>query len=350
MGNEIRALLPSGDDVRAWLGFQKVNGRWTPDNPNYGKISWTNWNRNEGNDGSLNAGIFWQRGYNGKWYDMTPASRKHFAVCSTKASSAPTPAPTEPPTPAPTASPTPAPTASPTSSPTAEASYGNVIEWLRELIAEGQGEIVTVKKKTQDLKDILSDAENALDDALRKEGQAAAAAREAATALANAQGFLPVCEAKYESESKRLDEEIRIFGKVKDILNGLLNGKQLVEQDKADVGAFISLAEEANPDTVNQIIALIVGLVKAAEYEIDKITAERNNCRFRLQVAETKNARAAGVWDASKLAVLVATARKNRIESAYKTQKKYDDERTAVLNGEIAQFEEIINILHPLFE
>merc|ERR1712018_310547 len=130
----------------------------------------------------------------------------------------------------------------------------------------------------------MGDAENSLDDALRKEGQAAAAARAAATALANAQGVWRVCKAKFESESKRLDEELRIFGKVKDILNGLLNGQQLRSDENDDeelITQYISLAE-ADPDTVNQIIALIAGLVEAAQDEIDKITAERNDCWTRL--------------------------------------------------------------------
>ena len=79
--NEIRGLLPDGD-VRAWLGIQKVNGRWTSDDPN-NKIIWYDWKPGgEGNQGEPNAGMVWKSGeWNGEWYDMYPGARVHYAVC-----------------------------------------------------------------------------------------------------------------------------------------------------------------------------------------------------------------------------------------------------------------------------
>merc|ERR1719273_1241900 len=185
--NEIRALLPSGD-VRAWLGFQKVNGRWTPDNPNYGKILWTNWAKNEGNSGSPNAGIIWQRGHNGKWYDMIPGPRKHYAVCSLAK------APTEAPIPA------------PTSSPTEEASYGKIIEWLKELIADARAEIESVETKTAILTGKVKTAQDVLQMAQIAEREAQAAANIAAAAYAASKGEWEVCKDKFERESIRLQQ------------------------------------------------------------------------------------------------------------------------------------------------
>ena len=79
--DEIRGLLPSGN-VRAWLGIQNINGAWTPDDPNYGDIAWTNWRPGgEGNQGESNAGIVWEDDWDGLWYDMNPNGRLHYAVC-----------------------------------------------------------------------------------------------------------------------------------------------------------------------------------------------------------------------------------------------------------------------------
>lgn len=79
--NEIRGLLPDGD-VRAWLGIQKVNGRWTSDDPN-NNLTWYDWGPcGEGNQEEPNAGMVWESGeWNGEWYDMHPGARVHYAVC-----------------------------------------------------------------------------------------------------------------------------------------------------------------------------------------------------------------------------------------------------------------------------
>lgn len=494
--NEVRSILPSGSDVRAWVGIQKKNNRWTPDNPNLKKITWLNFGRGEGNTGERNAAMIWASGWNGQWYDIDSAprpGRKHWAVCSTdtgnwksnewitvfhcagngktfarmrnreiwgnatklrlcvdvnkngvhdrnecvttscpqilKGLTSPypqiqrpgacnincikscwqgdsarlgeitrgcggdrnlfyhacgnsmglhieradrsrcnhwnrnlgpvdvevqiqvqTPAPTPGPTPAPSVTPTPGPTPAPTSSPTKEASYGNIIKWLKELIDEGKAEIVSVEKKTNTLKNALDDAKDALVEAQRKEGEDRAVRDEAAAALSRAQGAWKICKDKFDSESKRLEEEIAIFEQAKDILNGLLNGKELVEEEKANVEAFISLKDQANPDTVKQIIALLDGLITAAKDEMLKITKDQDDCRSALEAAEQAHARAIGIWEAAKRALEEANADVAKAQGAYDAQKKYANERIAVVNGEIAQFEEMINILKPLFE
>lgn len=255
---------------------------------------------------------------------------------------------TQPPTSA--APTTAAPTPSPTSSPTEEASYGNIIEWLRQLIAEGQAEIGRINDKTTVLTNKLGVAQNALAEAEKKEGAAEAAKDAAAAALGRAQGAWATCLNTFSSEMKRLNEEIAIFKKVKDILAGLINGKQLLEEEKADVKALISEADQADPAKVQKIIALVQVLIEAAEAEIKKITNDKDQCWRKLKAAETANAKAIGIWRACQKAVedaenAVATAKGER-----DAHIEYANKRIAVVNGEIEQFEEIIVLLQPLFE
>jgi len=76
----IRSLLPSGN-VRAWLGIQKKSGVWRSDDPSYGQITY-NWGQNEGNTGESTAGMVWQQGWDGQWYDVNNDGRLHYAVCA----------------------------------------------------------------------------------------------------------------------------------------------------------------------------------------------------------------------------------------------------------------------------
>lgn len=244
----------------------------------------------------------------------------------------------------------PTPTPAPTPAPTEEASYGNIIVWLRQLIAEGKAEIVRIDQKTAALKGKLTAAKKALSEAERKEGEAEAAADAAATALGKAQGAWKVCLAKFNSEMKRLNEEIAIFTKVKDILSGLINGKQLLEKEKADVKALISEEDQADPVKVRAIIALVQKLIDAAQAEIKRITADRNRCASVLKKAEEANAAAIGVWKAAQVAVEKAEDNVEAAQGALDAQTQYANKRIAIVNGEIGQFEEIIELLNPLFE
>lgn len=243
-----------------------------------------------------------------------------------------------------------APTPAPTPAPTEEASYGNIIVWLRQLIAEGKAEIVRIDQKTAALKGKLTAAKKALTEAEKKEGEAEAAADAAATALGKAQGAWKVCLAKFNSEMKRLNEEIAIFTKVKDILSGLINGKQLLEKEKADVKALISEEDQADPVKVRAIIALVQKLIDAAQAEIKRITADKNRCWGVLKKAEEANAAAIGVWKAAQVAVEKAEDNVEAAQGALNAQTQYANKRIAIVNGEIGQFEEIIELLNPLFE
>mmetsp|Transcript_30302 Transcript_30302/g.54956 ORF Transcript_30302/g.54956 Transcript_30302/m.54956 type:complete len:198 (+) Transcript_30302:103-696(+) len=76
----IKGLLPAQGtgQHRAWIGIEKIGGAgsWKP------TPSWTNWKPGgEGNQRESNAGIIWDSGWNGYWYDMNPGSRTHYCVC-----------------------------------------------------------------------------------------------------------------------------------------------------------------------------------------------------------------------------------------------------------------------------
>jgi len=82
----IRALLPGGKDVRAWLGIhQGSNMVWSMDDPDL-NLEWANWREDEGNDNrgtTSGAAMIWKPKWSGEWYDMKIDGRRHYAVCQT---------------------------------------------------------------------------------------------------------------------------------------------------------------------------------------------------------------------------------------------------------------------------
>merc|ERR1712087_243940 len=276
--------------------------------------------------------MIWGGSWNGKWYDMTPRSSKFFAVCSLP----------EPPTPA------------PTSSPTEEASYGNIIEWLKELIADARVEIKSVKTKTGLLRLKVKTAQADVDFAERVVGQAQVVADAAAAAYAETKGEWKACKEEFEREFNRTTKEKNILNKVSSTLELLQNQKtnlnQLVEQDKADVGAFISLEDEINPVTVSQVLNLITVLVEAAEKELIKLRKDKDMCWARNDAARVENARAAGALKAARASLERAVAALQKAVAELRTQEEYEAKRIPKLVSEIDQFGLMISLLQPLFK
>merc|ERR1719189_3564553 len=202
-------------------------------------------------------------------------------------------------TPPPTRSPTPSPTRSPTPSPTVEGSYEDIIGWLNRLIEEGKDEIRDIAQVGDGLKSVLLKAENVLREARKAEAIALNVLKAAAKKKAEAEGAWKACQKKYASEKDRLDGEIAIFVKVNDILSGLKNGKQLVEKEKADVKAFISLADQADPAKVQAIMDLVSHLIRVNKAELVRIKKDLDECRQRLSVAIEEHDNAYGKWKAA---------------------------------------------------
>merc|ERR1712113_1135452 len=230
---------------------------------------------------------------------------------------------------------TPSPTPSPTLSPTEEASYGNIIEWLKGLIAEGK------KDKVNSSSEILRTAQE-------EEGEAKSLMDEALKKLNEAKGSWEVCVRNYNTEKKRLDTEIDIFARTKTVLNGLLNGEQPL--DTKEVKALISLADKANPEKVKEIITLVQKLIDAANAELITYKDDLDLCKDALESAEAAYSKAVGIWEAASLAVKDKQKDLDAAQGELTTYTKYASERTGVVQDEIATMENIISLLGQLLE
>jgi hypothetical protein len=149
---------------------------------------------------------------------------------------------------------------------------------------------------------------------------------------------------------KLLDGEIAIFSQVKNILNELLNGKQLVEKEKDDVKAFISLADQADPVKVKQIMALVQNLIDAAKAELITLGNDRDACKGRLESAEAAYAKAVGIWEAASIVVKEKQGDLDAAQGELTAYEKYASDRIGVVQEEIKTMEDIILLLEPLFE
>jgi len=76
---KIRELIGSGDK-RVWLPFQNTGrstpAQWLP------TPTWVDWQPGEGDQGETNSAMIFQGGWDGRWYDMNPNGRVHYAVCN----------------------------------------------------------------------------------------------------------------------------------------------------------------------------------------------------------------------------------------------------------------------------
>jgi len=144
----------------------------------------------------------------------------------------------------------------------------HVVDWLGRLISEAQLEINNIRTKV-----VIAEAEvvrltKNLQDQITKENSCKERWYELSKRLKAAIADRDVKYANMKDTVPGLKEEVAIFGKVITALEGLSNGKSLLEEQKTNVSAFISLEDQADPEKVRTVITLVNGLVTSAQKEI----------------------------------------------------------------------------------
>merc|ERR1719273_1112274 len=167
---------------------------------------------------------------------------------------------------------------------------------------------------------------------------------------ARAEGILKQIQSIYDAESPRLKKEMEIFRKVINILNGIMandkrNGINLSEEDATKVGAFISLADQAEPAKVKKILDLLKKLHAASSKELTDLTARLKKARDYLDECELAEIKALGRYTAAKAATVAAKKVYDRLVGQCALQKKEGAARKNILTGEIKTLEDVIGLL-----
>merc|ERR1719445_542566 len=159
----------------------------------------------------------------------------------------------------------------------AEVSENNVIMLLKELIAEGESEIRGINERVRVAQAAKDAAQNKYNNAVEVEGSTRTVKEDALSAWNTAKGVQQAAEAELDEAQDGLEREIALLKNVTLLLKGLLSGKGFVEQNKVDISSFISLADQANPDKVQEVLELVAGLLAVAEGDL-QITKCRCRC------------------------------------------------------------------------
>merc|ERR1712154_758151 len=89
-------------------------------------------------------------------------------------------------------------------------------------------------------------------------------------ATASAKGDLAAEQMIYDTESPNLLHEIEVYENVTSIIQGLDTDVTL--EDLVQIRAFLSTAQQADPDKVQKVIDLLNTLLSAAQQELEDIT------------------------------------------------------------------------------
>merc|ERR1719445_2549075 len=221
-------------------------------------------------------------------------------ITTSSPTSSPTPSPTlAPTTPSPTASPTPIPTTSPTPSPT-KGPLATLTDMLDDLNNDANVEIQGINENIQRASDTVALANKTVVEA---ENAAALAHEKMGAQENNCSSIRGGCDAHCEEMSNsvpRLEDEIELFEQVILLLEGLSNGEELVEEDQKKVSAFISMSDQANVTKIQDVLALVQGLIDSADDEIAQLNTTCTECNTEHSECMDYYSELFGVWYAAE--------------------------------------------------
>jgi len=129
-----------------------------------------------------------------------------------------------------------------------------------------------------------------------------------------------------------------------------LSGAGLVEEDEVNVTSFISLADQADPAKVKQVVGLVGKLITAAQSEINDLKKAVDDAIVVFDKAEDALTKASGILKA-------ATAVRERKQGVLDTHtselnvaKAHASKRVPELNAEIATINQAIDLIKSLEE
>lgn len=225
-----------------------------------------------------------------------------------------------------------------------------IILLLNNLIGEGNGEVASITKKIAAAKSAMDLAEKAYLSAAANQQTLLTQYNDATKERAKAEGLLSAAKKIFALESPALKKEIEVFGKVISLLNSLLNGKDLVEEEYEQVKAFISIADQADPVKVKRIIALLNTLLKASTDELDSLTAKVQAAQRTLEKRWADENKAKGLWEASKRVTINKKALWDKAKGTYELLNRTGNARIKVVKGEISTLNSVITLLKKVIE
>merc|ERR1711997_380491 len=145
-----------------------------------------------------------------------------------------------------------------------------------------------------------------------------------------------------------LEKEIFLFEKVNQLLKALFNGEKLVEEDQDEVKSFISLADQANPTKVNNVVTLVEGLIATAKADIAKAVKDCDNANAAVGAAGRVYKEAVGTCAplTSKLARTTRSLQNARGE--LDAAKVHVDHRTPLIQSEIESLKKVISLVRSV--
>jgi len=224
----------------------------------------------------------------------------------------------------------------------------HVVDWLGRLILEAQQEIKEIKIKKalaetevvrldKILRDKIAKEESAKELLVEKSKLLNAAVIDRDTKCGNMKDTVP-----------GLKKEVETFGKVITALKGLKNGKSLLEEQKTNVSAFISLEDQADPKKVDTVITLVEGLVISAQKQIEDLTTTCSNANKEVVRLQNVVSKARGDWIN---AVSQRTAAEKLLETAkgkLSSIEGHAAKRIPQLETEIQSLEDAIDLIQSV--
>jgi len=254
-----------------------------------------------------------------------------------RATSVPTSRPTGIPTPRP-------PTGTPTPSPTM-GQFGTIYQLLNSLIDEGNTEIADMDKAVKDGEAKVKRLQGLVVIDRTNEAVCFEKKDEAYGLLEKARGVAKSTCKRTNETKPVLEKEIKLFEKVIQLLKALSNGKKLVEEDQDEVKSFISLADQANPTKVKNVVTLVEGLIATANADIAKAIEDCGAANAAVDVAERVYEEAVGTC-VPLTSKLEATERSlQNAQGTLETAKEHAVRRTPIIQSEIEALKEVISLI-----
>merc|ERR1712154_531568 len=162
-------------------------------------------------------------------------------------------------------------------------------------------------------------------------------------ATASAKGDLAAEQMIYDTESPNLLHEIEVYENVTSIIQGLDTDVTL--EDLVQIRAFLSTAQQADPDKVQKVIDLLNTLLSAAQQELEHITTALDDANAALDDAEQVEREISGQVASAEAVKDTAETTYNQLNGACSPTESVGVARTTVLRLEIETLNEIVAIL-----
>lgn len=224
--------------------------------------------------------------------------------------------------------------------------FDEIIQILNELVVEANTEINQTETSIETCQAEVTNAFNALEAARTELSRLNLILDTAKQNAVSASGVLAAKQKIYDTESPSLLHEIEVYENVTSIIQGLDTDVTL--EDLVQIRAFLSTAQQADPDKVQKVIDLLNTLLSAAQQELEQITTALDEANTLVINAEKAEQAAAGEVSGGEADEAAALENYNQLNGACQTTASLGAARITVLRGEIETLNEILDMLNSM--